>query len=214
MQQLSSPCSNYHRPLQLSSCNNFHSSSCINRATTIMVQVSPEAYRSIAEQAIFRRSNAWKPTRCDKTVREFWSSHFWSSPEDASWIWNGLDEKNHLPVGGAPTLLRCKRGLVENGNLLCPFSPIPLAKATLCEEHEGGANTMGLGGWERKVSVQRNGTVRVESVIPTGKHEGAMALHERFCLDVEITKNFIRSPSTDDVSIHATVEKCHRTRCW
>jgi hypothetical protein len=66
-----------------------------------MVQVSPEAYRNIAEQEIFRRSNAWKPTRCDKTVREFWSSHFWSSPEEASWIWNRLDEKNHLPVGGA-----------------------------------------------------------------------------------------------------------------
>jgi hypothetical protein len=29
------------------------------------------------------------------------SGHFWSSPEEASWIWNRLDEKNHLPVGGA-----------------------------------------------------------------------------------------------------------------
>jgi hypothetical protein len=66
-----------------------------------MLQVSPEACQVIAEQEIFRRSNAWKPTRCDKTVREFWSSHFWSLPEDTSWIWNRHDEKNHLPVGGA-----------------------------------------------------------------------------------------------------------------
>jgi hypothetical protein len=41
-----------------------------------------------------------------------------------------------------------------------------------------GANTTGLGGG-RKVAVQRNGAVPVESVIATGKHEGAMAPHEQ-----------------------------------
>jgi hypothetical protein len=63
---------------------------------------------------------------------------------------------------------------VENGNLLCHFSPIPLAKATLCEEHEVGANATGLGGWERKMSVQTNSDVRMKSVISTGHGNGGV----------------------------------------
>lgn len=66
-----------------------------------MVHVTPDQFISIAEQEVFRRSNGWKQTRCERTVREYWVSHFWSSPQEASWLWNKLDDDNNLPVGGA-----------------------------------------------------------------------------------------------------------------
>ena len=64
--------------------------------------MTADAYIAVANTEIFRRSDSsWKQTRCDRTVQEYWSSHFWSTPTEAAWIWNQLDDRTDIPPGGA-----------------------------------------------------------------------------------------------------------------
>ena len=73
--------------------------------------------------------------------------------------------------------------------LLCPFPKTPLAEATLCGSHEGVASTPGLGGWEKEneMLAKRDRAVWVETIVTTGEHEGTVAAHERFGLDMKVT---------------------------
>ena len=98
-----------------------------------------------------------------------------------------------------------------------PLSPAPLHKSHFCVFTGGRGHHTGIGwvGETKKWLVEWNRTIRVETVITTGDHEGTVAAHERFRLNMEVTKHFIRPPSADkadDVGIHTTVQKCHGTR--